>query len=232
MSWYKPWSWFDEDQPEYGQQGNPSNYNSGADPNGFGGPGQVFGGGMVPLGGLNLPYFQQDRDRITGQLSGQSPFAGSEWGALISQLQARSSGTGPSIAGDAYQQASQDAMNNLTSLSQGSASPSAARQAILQQGHIQQGMSQGYARARNEEAAGATGQLGQVLGARDQINQNAYTNLLSQLQALSEGQLKAGIANQQYDLGVRGAQGQEKAAKLQALSTFLAGLAKLGATGG
>lgn len=229
MSWYKPWTWGDDDEgPQLGQAGNPSNYTSGPDQYGYGGPGMIFGGGQVPLGGLNLPFFLQDRERLGQQLNGQSPFAGSEWGGLISQLQARASGAGPSMAGDAYKQASQDSINNLTSLSRNSASPGAARQAILQQGHIQQGLAQGYGRARNEEMMGATGQLAGALGARDQINSNAYTNLLAQQLGLSQGQLKAGMANQQYGLGMAGIDQQADAAKLQALAGFLAGLAKIG----
>jgi hypothetical protein len=226
MSWYEPWTWNDDDPPALGQQGNPSNYTKSADPNGFGGPGQIFGGGQVPYGSLNLPYFQQDRDRLGGMLDGQSAFAGSEWGGLISQLQQRSSGQGPSVAGDAYKQASANTNNQLMSMSSNSSSPAAARQALLQTGQVNQGMAQGYSAARNQEMMGATGQLSQALGSRDQLNQNAYTNILAQQLGLSQGQLKAGMANQQYNLG-QGDQAQRaRAADLNYFSSLLGGMAK------
>jgi len=232
MTWYDPSTWAQADQPAYGSQQNPSNYNTGPDQNGFGGPGQIAGGGQVDLSGLNLPYFQQDRDKLDQLMKGQSPFAGSEWGNLITQLQNRSNGVGPSVAGDAYKQASQDTNNQLMSMSRNSASPAAARQALLQSGRVGMGEAQGYAAARNQEAQGATGQLAGALGARDQINQAAYTNILAQQLGLSEGQLKAGMANQQYNLGRAGIDQQANAAKLQALMTFLAGAAKMSGGGG
>jgi hypothetical protein len=56
----------------------------------------------------SMPYFEQDRARLGGMLQGQSPFAGREWGGLISQLKTQSMGGGPSLASQEYQRASQD----------------------------------------------------------------------------------------------------------------------------
>lgn len=238
MAWYEPWTWGDDDQAPLGSQGNPSNYNQqpaqvggpwgavGDVQSGWGGPGEIAGGGAVPFGSLNLPYFQQDRNDITKTMDGQSPFAGSEWGSLISQLQQRAAGTGPSIAGDAYKQASQDSQNSLASLSQNSSSPGGARQAILQSGKIQQGLAQGYGAARNQEMIGAEGALAQTLGQRDQINSNAYTNLLAQKLGLSANQLKALQGDQQYSLGQQQIDQQRSASKWMALSSLFGAAAK------
>ncbi len=224
-----PWNLFDmgKDKNPYGSQGNPTNYNTGPNAGGFGGPGQIAGGGMVALGGLNNPYFQQDRDRLGGMLQGQSPFAGSEWGALVSQLQQRAGGQGPSIAGDAYRRAAMDSQAALTSMGQASGSPGAARAAMLQQQRVGQGMAQGYGSARNEEMIGAQGALTQALGARDQLNQGAYLNILAQQLGLSEAQLKAGMANQQFALGQQGTEAERSAAKWNAIAGILGGIGKM-----
>lgn len=206
--------------------GAPGSYTGGPDANGYGGPGQIFGGGKVPFASLNLPYFQQDRDRLGGLLNGQSPFAGSEWGGLIQQLQQRASGQGPSIAGDAYRSAQMDTQASLGSLSRGSASPGAARQAMMQQGRVGQGMAQGYGAARNQEMIGAQSGLQSALGARDQLNSGAYMNILAQQLGLSEQQLRAGMANQQYNLGNSKNKQDAEAAKFQAIAALLGGMPK------
>lgn len=179
---------------------------------------------------LGVPHFEQDRERIGNAMKGQSPFAGSDWGALVTQLQQRAAGQGPSMAENAYKQASNDTNAQLMSMARGSNSPGAARQALLQTGKIGQGMAQGLATARTQEMQGATDQLGQVMGTRDQLNQNAYTNLLAQQLGLSEMQLRAGMANQQYDLGIRGVLANEQGAKYAALAGLLGGIGKV-ATG-
>ena len=214
--------------PGYGTEGNPSNYNTGPDAGGFGGAGQIFGGGKVPLGGLNLPYYQQDRDRLGGMLTGQSPFAGSEWGALIGQLQQRASGAGPSLAGDAYRSAAMDTQNSLGSMARGAGTASAARRAMLEQGRVGQGMAQGYASARNQEMVGAQQVLSGALQSRDQLNQGAYLNILAQQLGLNDAQLRAGIANQQYSLGNAKNENDLTAAKWAAISGLLAGAGKMG----
>lgn len=179
------------------------------------------------LDNVSLPNFQEDRDRLGGMLKGRSAFAGSEWGSLIAQLQARASGGGPSVAGNAYKQASQDSMNNLTSMSQNSASPGAARQALLQQGHIQQGLAQGYGAQALQEQQMNQNALGQALGARDQINSQAYQGILGQQLGLSRSQLAAMQGNQNFWLQNQGLQNQQQAAKYQALAGLLAAGGKI-----
>jgi hypothetical protein len=44
----------------------------------------------------HLPYFEDDRTRLGGMLDGRNPYAGQEWGGLISQLQNQAAGRGPS----------------------------------------------------------------------------------------------------------------------------------------
>lgn len=219
-------------RPAYGSQQNPSNYFQG-DPrqslgaSAFGGPGQIFGGGQVPMGGINLPFFLQDRERLGGMLNGQSPFAGSEWGGLISQLQNTAAGRGPSVAGDAYRQASMDNSAALASMGQASNSPAAARQAMLQQQRVGQGLAGGYAQARNQEMLGAQNALSGALGARDQLNQGAYLNILAQQLGLNQQQLQAAMANQQFALGSMKNENDLTAAKWGAISGILGGVGSM-----
>lgn len=194
----------------------------------------LFGGGddaPAPTP-TNLPYFNEDRTRIGQQLDSQNPWAGYEWGGLISQLQSRAAGGGPSIAGNAYKQASQDSQNQLASLSQNSASPGAARQALLQAGHIQQGMAQGYSSAALQEEMANQGALSQALSARDQINSNAYQGLMSQQLGLSRSQLGAQQGNQGVALQEQQYQNQQQAAQWAAYSGLAAGLGKIYGSGG
>lgn len=205
------------------------------------GIGGVAGGLLGLFGGddeasapqpTNLPYFEQDRASIKGQLDANNPWAGYEWGGLISQLQARANGTAPSVAGNAYKQASQDSENNLASLSQNSASPGAARQALLQQGHIQQGMAQGYGAAALQEQQANQSALGQALAARDTINSQAYQNLLSQQLGLSRSQLGAQQGNQNVQVQEQGIQAGQQAAQWGSYAGLAAGLAKIYGPGG
>lgn len=196
----------------------------------------AVGGGLIgyfstpddapPPKPINLPYFEEDRARLGSLLQGQSAFAGQEWGSLINQLQARASGLGPSIAGNAYKQASQDSMNGLKSLAQNSSSPGAVRQAMLQAGHMQQGLAQGYSAAALQEQQANQSALGQALAARDQINSNAYQNILSQQLGLSRSQLGAMQGNQNVALQEQQIQNGQQAAQWQAYSGLAAGLAK------
>lgn len=205
------------------------------------GIGGVAGGLLGLFGGddssgapppVNLPYFEQDREKLNQALDGQSAFAGSEWGGLISQLQARASGNAPSVAGNAYKQASQDAQNGLASLSQNSASPGAARQAILQAGHIQQGMAQGYGAAALQEQQANQGALGQALSARDQINSQAYQGLMGQQLGLSRSEMGAMQGNQGAALQEQQIQTGQQAAQWAAYAGLAAGLGKIYGTGG
>jgi hypothetical protein len=152
----------------------------------------------------NNPYFQQDRNRLGGMLDGRSAFAGQEWGGLVSQLQAQANGTGPSMAQQAYRQASQDTGAQLGSMARGSASPAAARNAMMQQGRVGQGMAQGLAQARTGEMLAGQQSLAQALSQRDQINSGAFQNILGAQLGLSEQQLRAQMANQQYHASIMG----------------------------
>lgn len=208
--------------------------------------GAVIGGAAGGLMGLfsgddeakqarptSLPHFEEDRARLGGLLQGQSPFAGTEWGALIGQLQARAGGGVPSVAGNAYKQASQDSMNNLASLAQNSSSPSAVRQAQLQAGHIQQGMAQGYGAAALNEQQVNQSALGQALSARDQLNSAAYANILNQQMGLSTAQLHALQGNQGVALQQEQIDQAKQAAQWQAYAGLAAGLGKIyGSSGG
>ena len=180
--------------------------------------GQRLGG---KLDNINSPFFIQDRDRLGAMLQGRNPFAGQEWNPLIQQLQQQASGQGPSMAEQQYRQASQQTMSGLQSLSRGSGSPGAAREAMLQQARVGQGMAQGVTQARTQEMLGAQGNLAQALGARDQINQQSYLNVLAQQLGLNEQQLRAMLANQQYKLGMEGVQQQRDAAKWSAVAGVL-----------
>jgi hypothetical protein len=111
-------------------------------------------------------------------------------------------------------------------MAQGSASPAAAREAMMQQGRVGQGMAAGVAQARTQEQLGAQSALAQALGQRDQLNQNAYLDVLGKQLGLSEAELRAMIANQQYKVGMAGqpTNGQKW---VGALSGGLGGLGKL-----
>lgn len=192
-----------------------------------------------PPPSVNLPYFDEDRQRLGQMLDGHSAFAGSEWGNLISQLQARANGTAPSVAGNAYKQASQDAQAHLMSMAHDSASAGGARQAMLQAGRIQQGMAQGYGAAALQEQQANQGALAQALGARDTINSSAYQNILGQQLGLSRAQLGAQQGNQNVQLQEQQLQNAQQAAQWQAYAGLAAGLGKIygssgpaGASGG
>lgn len=150
------------------------------------------------------PYMQQGNPYINRY----SPQAGNYNGlmnnqnALIKMLQGRVAGEGPSVAGDAYKQASENAMAQTMALSNGG-NPAAARQAGMNLGNIQQGQAQGYATARNQEMQGATGQLGGVMAqlgntigaadqstlSRDKANQDAWLQMLAQKFGLTRAEL-------------------------------------------
>lgn len=196
----------------------------------------LFGGGgddAPPPRPVNLPYFEEDRARLGSMLDGKSAFAGQEWGSLINQLQTRASGLGPSVAGNAYKQASQDSMNQLTSMSHNSSGPGAVRQAQLQAGHIQQGLAQGYSAAALHEQQANQSALAQALSARDAINSNAYQGILGQQLGLGRSQLAALSGNQNVALQEQQIQTQQQAAQFQAYAGLAAGLGKIyGASGG
>lgn len=209
--------------------------------------GGVLTGGGYPLGrrfwgemsakpeaptSADLPYFEEDRARLGEMMGGQSPFAGSEWGSLIQQLQARASGQGPSLAGDAYRQASMDSQAALGSMGRNSGTAAGARQALMQQSRTGQGFAQGYANARNQEMVGAQGALTQALGARDQLNSGAFQNLLALQLGLSQHQMQGQLGSQANQLAYQQMLQQQAAAKWQAIAGLLAAGGKLAGSGG
>lgn len=97
--------------------------------------------------------------------------------ATMKLLQDRAMGNGPSVAGDAFKNASQLGMAQQLAMSRSAGSAGAGRMAAQNMGNMNQGMANGYATARNQEMQGATGQL---LGAQ-QGNQQAWLELLRQM---------------------------------------------------
>lgn len=139
---------------------------------------------------LTNQYLQQGNPYINNTSSQNGNYNG-----LISQLQQSANGEGPSLAGDAYNRASGDAVAAQAAFSHGN-NAGAARQAAMNIGGIQQGLAQGYGAARNQEVMGARGQLGQVVQAadqsqlqRDKANQEAWLNMLAQQMGLTRAQL-------------------------------------------
>lgn len=195
------------------------------------GPGGLLGAGQRALGnGTNmnpqLPYFEEDRQRLGGLMDGHSPFAGQEWGGLINQLQNSASGKN-SIAEMQYRNASQDTVAGLGSLSRGSGSAAAGRQALIQQGRVGQGLAAGSALARGQEMQGAQTALTQALGTRDQLNQGAYLDILAAQLGLSRAQLEALSGNADRKERGQTASKQAKAAKWGAIAGGAGALAML-----
>lgn len=224
-------AWYDDAQ-QYGQYAiSPASWilqDNGGNPatnyGGLSGPGQMGAG--TNLGNANLPYFQQDRDRLQGLLNGRNPFASGDWDSVIASLKDRAMGNGMSQAGMAFQKASQEGVNNLASLSQGSANPEMARTALIQQGRMGQGLAAGYAQAQMAEQAQNSGLLNQALTGRDQLNQNAYLQILQQQLGLSQQQLRALLGDQQFANEATKNANDAQAAKYKALSDLMNGMGK------
>lgn len=187
--------------------------------------------GGVDLGHINLPYFEQDRNRLQGMLQGQTPFASQDWGGLISQLKDRAAGTGDSLAKQNYNMANQNTVNSISSIARGSGSPGAMQEAMLQAGRVGQGQAAGLATAGIQEQQAAQTTLGQTLNARDGLNQNAYLNILGQQLGLSMGQLRALNGDQQFVTDQNKVNQANEAAKYQALASLLAAGGKIGKGG-
>ncbi len=175
-----------------------------------------------------LPHFDEDRQRTQGLLDGiGAPGAGQEWGGLIDQLGRQSRGEGPSLAEQQYQAAQQDTTGALSSMARGSASPAAARQALIQRGRVGQGMAQGVAMARTNEQMQASQALAGALGARDQLNNSAYLDILGAQLGLSRAQLEALTGNADRKQRNEDSKRQAKAAQANAVAGALGGLGGL-----
>lgn len=207
-------------QGPYGQPAPPGNVP-------YPGPWGALGGHAPPTNpDVHLPYFPEDRERLGGLMDGQNPFAGQEWGGLIKQLQDQAAGRGPSLAMDAYRTASQDTTAGLSSMAHGSASPAAARQAMIQQGRVGQGLAAGLATARTQEQMGAQSALAGALGQRDTLNQNAYLDVLAKQLGMSRAEMEALAGNRDARNAKAIADKQASAAKYNAIA------GGLGAVGG
>lgn len=133
---------------------------------------------------------------------GANPY-GNQQNALIEQLMKQSRGEGPSLAGQQYQAANQDALANQVAMSRGRG-PGAMRAAGQQMGQMNQGLAAGSAMARTREQLGAMGQLQGSLSAANQAdfqraaaNQSMYQNAMSaMMQQGGIGQSLAGLAGQ------------------------------------
>lgn len=187
-------------------------------------------GNVVPSGGTALsqdyaaggiPDYVKNQDYLTKQLAGQTPFASNQWGDLITQLQQRASGQGPSLATQNYNMASQNTVNALTSMANGSQSPGAARDAMIQMGKVGQGQAAGLAQAGTMEQQGAQESLTKALGARDQLNQNAVLDVLGKKLGLNKDQYNA-VMNRQQMSNQADAQTAQAAAQMVALAAMIA----------
>ncbi len=117
---------------------------------------------------------------------GTNPYQG-QWNNLIGQLSKQASGQGPSMAGDAFKQASDHAMQQQMALARGGTA-GGARQAGMNMGQLGQGQAFGYANARLQEQMAAKQALMQALqGAGNawwqpqQANQGQPNNLQTAL---------------------------------------------------
>lgn len=154
-------------------------------------------------GGQRLPDSKEDKAMIDGHLSQgspyinpTSPYAGN-WRANVNQLQARADGSGPSVAGNAYRSASQNALSQQLAMSRGGRSAGAGRQAAQGLGQVNQGMAAGYASARDQEMVNAQQALqGALAGAdnsglqREKANQDAWLTMLAAKLGVSKAQLQ------------------------------------------
>lgn len=186
----------------------------------------IHAGAGPTNGAVNLPYFQEDRDKIGGLLNGQSPFAGQDWNGLIKQLQDRASGKN-SLAQQNYNLNSQNTVNALSSMSRGSANPDAAREAMIQEGRIGQGQAAGAALAGTQEQMAAQSGLQDAMGTRDKINSLAYQQLLGQQLGLSAEQMKALGMNAGYIRQDNATNAANSAAQNQMIAQLLIAGAKL-----
>ena len=133
--------------------------------------------GLVPWGKEAMAWGAQ---RQQGPQIGENPYL-KNYNALIGQLEQQSTGQGPSLAGNAYTQASQDAMNQSQAMFRGG-SAGAARAGARQMGQTQQGLAQGYSNARLQEQLAARQQLQAALaGAGQSWFQPQQANLSAQM---------------------------------------------------
>lgn len=117
----------------------------------------------------------------------QNPYLG-DWGSLIAQLQKTSSGQGPSLAGNAYQQAHAQGLQDQQMMAAGG-SAGQARQAGMNMTQMNQGLAAGYSNARLQEQLAAQQALAATLSqAGNQWFMPQSANLQAQLGTQTNGQ--------------------------------------------
>lgn len=111
----------------------------------------------------------------------ENPYQG-QWDSLIAQLTKQASGQGPSLAGNAFRQASAAGMKQQQAMAAGG-SAGRARQAGMNMGQINQAQAFGYSNARLQEQLAARSQLqgalsgaGQAWFGPQQANQALLAN--------------------------------------------------------
>lgn len=171
------------------QYGQGSGYVTGA----VSGVGEIIGDNWNWLtGNQGTSNIQADRQWLAPYMQRGGPYINpnsqyqGQYGALIQQLTNRANGAGPSLAGDAYNQAAAEGMQRAMAMSN-SGNPGGARAGLQQIGAANQGMASGYANARNQEMLGAQGQLGTTINmadasqlSRDKMNQEAWLRMLQE----------------------------------------------------
>lgn len=148
------------------------------------------------LNGTNRPGSVMDwMGRKNAPQIPQNPYLG-DWGSLIKQLQATSSGQGPSLAGNAYNQAHAQGLSDQRSMASGG-SAGAARQAGMNMTRMNQGLAQGYSNARLQEQLAAQQALaGTLAQAGNSWFQPQAANLQAQLGTQTNGQMMMNFLSQ------------------------------------
>lgn len=204
-------------------------YDKAMDPLGWAGK-SMGAAATTPTNQNNINYskiYDPQTANIQGQLAGRNPFAGQEWSGVISQLQNRANGVG-GLAAQEYNNAAMNQSASFAGAAHGGASPAAFRQAAIQQGQIGQGMANGSALAQTQEQMAAQQQLQGALGTRDQINSNAYNNLMGNQGQLNQQDLQSNIANQQNEQANNALTMQRKQQVINAIGSIAGGAAKMG----
>lgn len=200
----------------------------GGDPNGNHGSGGL--GGITGLGhAAGQALFGTEGSGALNQLikngQGYSYLGGNpyqdDWNTLITQLQQRAAGVGPSLAVQQYQQASNNAMNQAASFGAGRGQ-GGARAASMAIGNAGQNMASGSAMARTQEMQASQAALqNALLGAGQSQYDRERANQMAYLQAVQAGagqqsnfQKALGVAGQvgsMFGMGTGGGGGQGSA---------------------
>lgn len=159
---------------------------AGALPALYTGVSHALGGGGVS--GDARSAWQWGKGRSTAPSMGENPYRG-QWDTLIGQLQQQAGGQGPSLAGNAFREASDTGLRQQMAMSHGG-SAGAARQAGMNMGRINQGQAQGYSNARLQEQLAARQMLQGALGGAGQAwFQPQSANLGAQLSSPTNMQM-------------------------------------------